>query len=60
MHFRTHVRAEHRDQPGLTARTEYADGMIEHDNTANCSTRSTTSTSPTTRSLSTRPTMDRT
>jgi len=33
MHLRTHVRAEHRDQPGLTARTEYADGMIEHDNT---------------------------
>jgi arylsulfatase A-like enzyme len=33
MHFRTHVRAEHRDQPGPTARTEYADGMIEHDNT---------------------------
>ena len=31
MHLRTHVRAEHRDQPGLTARTEYADGMIEHD-----------------------------
>jgi arylsulfatase len=31
MHARTHVRAEHRDQPGLTARTEYADGMIEHD-----------------------------
>jgi arylsulfatase len=31
MHWRTHVRAEHRDQPGLTARTEYADGMIEHD-----------------------------
>jgi arylsulfatase len=31
MHFRTHVRQEHRDQPGLTARTEYADGMIEHD-----------------------------
>jgi arylsulfatase A-like enzyme len=31
MHFRTHVRSEHRDQPGLTARTEYADGMIEHD-----------------------------
>ena len=25
------MRAEHRDQPGLTARTEYADGMIEHD-----------------------------
>jgi arylsulfatase A-like enzyme len=25
------VRAEHRDQPGLTARTEHADGMIEHD-----------------------------
>jgi arylsulfatase A-like enzyme len=33
MHMRTHVRAEHRDQPGLTARTEYADGMIEHDGT---------------------------
>jgi arylsulfatase len=32
MHFRTHVRAEHRSKPGLTARTEYADGMIEHDN----------------------------
>jgi len=31
MHFRTHVRAEHRGKPGLTARTEYADGMIEHD-----------------------------
>jgi arylsulfatase len=33
MHLRTHVRAEHRDQPGLTTRTEYNDGMIEHDNT---------------------------
>ena len=31
MHARTHVREEHRDKPGLTARTEYADGMIEHD-----------------------------
>jgi arylsulfatase A-like enzyme len=31
MHYRTHVREAHRDQPGLTARTEYADGMIEHD-----------------------------
>jgi arylsulfatase len=31
MHFRTHVRPEHRDKPALTARTEYADGMIEHD-----------------------------
>jgi arylsulfatase A-like enzyme len=31
MHFRTHVRAEHRDKPGLESRTEYADGMIEHD-----------------------------
>ncbi|MAT13725.1 MAG: arylsulfatase [Planctomyces sp.] len=31
MHFRTHVREEHRDKPGLAARTEYADGMIEHD-----------------------------
>ena len=33
MHFRTHVRAERRDQPGLNSRTEYADGMIEHDAT---------------------------
>jgi len=33
MHLRTHVRAEHRDKPGFTSRTEYADGMIEHDNT---------------------------
>src|SRR6187551_2272163 len=31
MHFRTHVRAEHRDKPGLTSRTEYNDGMMEHD-----------------------------
>jgi arylsulfatase len=31
MHLRTHVRPEHRDKPGFTARTEYADGMIEHD-----------------------------
>jgi arylsulfatase len=31
MHFRTHVKAEHRSPPGLTARTEYADGMVEHD-----------------------------
>ena len=31
MHFRTHVRESRRDKPGLTARTEYADGMIEHD-----------------------------
>jgi arylsulfatase len=33
MHFRTHVREEHRGPPGLTTRTEYADGMIEHDAT---------------------------
>jgi arylsulfatase len=33
MHLRTHVRAAHRGQPGLNARTEYADGMIEHDAT---------------------------
>jgi arylsulfatase len=33
MHLRTHVRAEHRGPEGLTARTEYADGMIEHDAT---------------------------
>jgi len=32
MHAFTHVKAEHRDKPGLTARTEYNDGMIEHDN----------------------------
>ncbi|WP_415070140.1 arylsulfatase [Hyphomicrobium sp.] len=32
MHLRTHVKASHRDKPGFTARTEYADGMIEHDN----------------------------
>jgi arylsulfatase A-like enzyme len=31
MHFRTHVREPHRDKPGLSSRTEYADGMIEHD-----------------------------
>jgi arylsulfatase len=31
MHFRTHVRAEYRDKPGLNSRTEYADGMLEHD-----------------------------
>ena len=31
MHLRTHVAAEHRSPPGLTARTEYADGMVEHD-----------------------------
>jgi arylsulfatase A-like enzyme len=44
MHFRTHVRAEHRDKPGLTARTEYNDGMIEHDATsARFSRRSTIS-----------------
>lgn len=33
MHFRTHVREANRDEPGLTSRTEYADGMIEHDAT---------------------------
>jgi arylsulfatase A-like enzyme len=31
MHFRTHVREDRRSPPGLTARTEYADGMVEHD-----------------------------
>jgi arylsulfatase len=31
MHFRTHVRASMRDKPGLNSRTEYADGMLEHD-----------------------------
>jgi arylsulfatase len=33
MHFRTHVRAEHRSPKGATALTEYADGMVEHDGT---------------------------
>jgi arylsulfatase A-like enzyme len=33
MHFRTHVRDAHRDKPGIDSRTEYADGMIEHDAT---------------------------
>ena len=33
MHLRTHVREAHRDKPGLTSRTEYNDGMIEHDAT---------------------------
>ncbi len=33
MHFRTHVREEHRSPKGATALTEYADGMIEHDGT---------------------------
>jgi arylsulfatase A-like enzyme len=31
MHARTHVRPENRSAPGLTALTEYADGMIETD-----------------------------
>ncbi|MGI6244594.1 MAG: arylsulfatase [Pseudochelatococcus sp.] len=31
MHFRTHVREDRRSEPGLAARTEYADGMVEHD-----------------------------
>ena len=31
MHFRTHVKEENRSAPGLTAPTEYADGMVEHD-----------------------------
>jgi arylsulfatase A-like enzyme len=31
MHCFTHVKADRRDKPGLTARTEYNDGMIEHD-----------------------------
>ncbi|AGA27068.1 arylsulfatase [Singulisphaera acidiphila] len=31
MHLRTHVAAERRSPPGLTALTEYADGMVEHD-----------------------------
>lgn len=31
MHFRTHVADSRRSAPGLTSRTEYADGMAEHD-----------------------------
>jgi arylsulfatase A-like enzyme len=31
MHLRTHVAPQRRSEPGLTARTEYADGMVEHD-----------------------------
>ncbi|MBR0902813.1 arylsulfatase [Bradyrhizobium liaoningense] len=31
MHARTHVREDHRSPPGLTSKTEYADGMVEHD-----------------------------
>ena len=31
MHFRTHVAEDRRSPPGLSARTEYADGMVEHD-----------------------------
>ena len=33
MHLRTHVRPEHRSPKGVSARTEYADGMVEHDAT---------------------------
>src|SRR5512136_2345333 len=33
MHFRTHVRPEHRSPKGFAAPTEYADGMVEHDAT---------------------------
>src|SRR3546814_15036134 len=31
MHARPHVREEHRSEPGLTALTQSADGMIETD-----------------------------
>ncbi|MFV0409052.1 MAG: arylsulfatase [Paracoccus sp. (in: a-proteobacteria)] len=31
MHYKTHVRPENRSAPGLTAPTEYADGMVEND-----------------------------
>jgi arylsulfatase len=31
MHLRTHVAPDRRSPPGLTSRTEYADGMVEHD-----------------------------
>ncbi|MDR3622928.1 MAG: arylsulfatase [Paludisphaera borealis] len=31
MHLRTHVKADRRSPAGLTAKTEYADGMVEHD-----------------------------
>ena len=50
MHVRTHVRDEHRSPPGLTALTEYADGMVEHDDgdRQDPRRRSTTWASPTT------------
>jgi arylsulfatase A-like enzyme len=31
MHFRTHVKEDHRSPSGLSALTENADGMVEHD-----------------------------
>ena len=31
MHLRTHVAKDRRSPPGFNARTEYADGMVEHD-----------------------------
>ncbi|MBZ5589371.1 MAG: arylsulfatase [Acidobacteriia bacterium] len=33
MHLWTHVRPEHRGPKGVRSRTEYADGMVEHDAT---------------------------
>ena len=48
MHFRTHVKAEHR---GISGQDEYSDGMVEHDmHVGECSSCSTSSASPTTRS----------
>ena len=61
MHARTHVRDEHRSPPGLTAPTEYADGMVEHDAViGEILERSTRWASPTTPSSSTPPTTART
>ncbi|WP_437204493.1 arylsulfatase [Planctomicrobium sp. SH664] len=31
MHFRTHVKKEHLSPPGINSRSEYQQGMIEHD-----------------------------
>ena len=49
MHAFTHVRAELRDKPGLTSRTEYNDGMIEHDSSRQGEKSSRPSTMPASR-----------
>jgi arylsulfatase A-like enzyme len=55
MHFRTHVKAEHR---GISGQDEYADGMVEHDMHVGKFLRNSMNwTSPTTPSFFTPPTM---